>query len=301
MELLGRAHQTVVDGVPIAWGELGSGEPLVLLHGLLDSHRTWRRVAPLLARRHRVLMPDLPGHGWSGRPDAPYTLAWYARMLGDWLQALGIESAHVCGHSFGGGVAQWMLLDQRARIDRLALVAPGGLGREISLTMRLAAIPLLGRLASPYVLRFVVPAVLPLVAENLGHMEPAEIKRLLQMNRVPGTARAFQRSLEGVVDVFGQYHRTITRARELSDLPPVALFWGRDDPVIPLRHGRDAVARASGITLTTYEGCGHYPHLDVPERFAADLVAYLADPHRRPAELHGDDRRAPEGRRAAAS
>jgi pimeloyl-ACP methyl ester carboxylesterase len=71
MQMIGRAHETTVGDTSIAWGEMGSGEPLVLLHGMLDSHRTWRRSAPLLAERFRVLMPDMPGHGLSARPDAP--------------------------------------------------------------------------------------------------------------------------------------------------------------------------------------------------------------------------------------
>src|SRR5689334_2508018 len=138
MEMVASPRVTTVVGrsnvgpaCSIAWTELGSGPPVVLLHGLGDSHRTWRRVAPRLAREYRVLMPDLPGHGLSGRPDAPYTLGWYAETIAAWLDALGLERAHVVGHSFGGGVAQWLILDHRARIDRLALVAAGGLGPEV--------------------------------------------------------------------------------------------------------------------------------------------------------------------------
>lgn len=61
MDTLGTAHQIKVDGTSIAWSEMGAGFPVVLLHGLGDSHRTWRRTAPRLARMFRVLMPDLPG------------------------------------------------------------------------------------------------------------------------------------------------------------------------------------------------------------------------------------------------
>src|SRR4051812_41000341 len=107
----------------IHWVEAGSGPPLVLLHGLTDSHRTWSRVAPTLARNHRVLMPDLAGHGLSSRPDASYSLAWHAKVIGEWLDSLGIEQTDVVGHSFGGGVAQWLLLERRERVRRLGLVA----------------------------------------------------------------------------------------------------------------------------------------------------------------------------------
>jgi pimeloyl-ACP methyl ester carboxylesterase len=285
-EMVGQAHAAVVHGTAIVWGETGEGPPLVLLHGLMDSHRTWRRVAPLLGRRFRVLMPDLPGHGFSGRPDAPYTLSWHAQMVASWMASLGLQRAHVCGHSYGGGIAQWMILDQRSRVDRLALVSAGGLGREVALGMRLAAFPVLGRWFTPLALRHVMPFVLRRSTEAFGHMEPEEVERFVRWNRIPGTDRAFQRSLEGVIGFFGQHQQTVQRVNEVADPPPVALFWGTRDPILPVRHARNVMAHAAGLTLTTYEGCGHYPHLDVPEQFCRDLVEFLVDPHRPPAHLY---------------
>jgi pimeloyl-ACP methyl ester carboxylesterase len=280
MEMIGDAHETAVRDTTIAWGEMGSGPPLVLIHGIQDSHRAWRRAAPFLARRFRVLMPDLPGHGFSGRPDAPYTLTWYAQIVSAWMAEIGVERAHLCGHSFGGGVAQWMVLEQRRRIDRLALVAAGGLGREVAVGMRLATFPVLGAKITPLVLRHLLPVVLKHSSEVFGHMEPEEQERFIRMIRRPGTDRAFQRSVEAVINVFGQYVQTIQRAGEVPDLPPVALFWGAKDPIIPIAHGKKAVANSDNITLTVYQGCGHYPHLDAPERFSRDLADFLRDPNR---------------------
>lgn len=285
MEMIGTPHETAVAGTTIAWGEMGDGPPLLLLHGLFDSHRTWRRVAHLLAPHYRVLMPDMPGNGYSGRPDAPYTLAWHAEVIAEWMLAIGVETAHICGHSYGGGVAQWMLLEQRARIDRLALVSAGGLGRQVALGMRLAAFPFLGRKLTPPALRHVLPRIMKYVAATLGHMEPEEQERFVEMSRLPGTERAFQRTLAGVINVFGQYMQTAQRADEVDDMPPVALFWGRKDPIIPIRHGLNTMKRAEGLTLTVYETCGHYPHLDVSEVFARDLMEFLSDPVRPPARM----------------
>jgi len=109
----GRHRFAVVEGVRLHWAEQGESSrrpPLVLLHGLNDCYRTWRALAPGLARGRRLLMPDLPGHGLSGRPDASYELEWYARVMNGWLDALGVGCADVVAHSFGGGVAQAMLL-----------------------------------------------------------------------------------------------------------------------------------------------------------------------------------------------
>jgi pimeloyl-ACP methyl ester carboxylesterase len=285
MQMIGRAHETPVEGTSIAWGEMGEGEPLVLLHGVWDSHRTWRRAAPLLAERFRVLMPDLPGHGFSGRPDAPYTLSWYARTICAWMGTIGVACAHVCGHSYGGGVAQWMLLEDQSRIDRLALVASGGLGREVMLGLRLATFPVYGPLIAPTVMQLGAPLMMRIAAATFGHNEPEEIDRFARMSRIPGSARAFRRSVGGVINPLGQYMQTWQRIGEVDPLPPVAAFWGEKDPIIPLRHGLAARSRLEGATLSVYPRSGHYPHLDSPVRFARELTEFLDDPFRPRARL----------------
>src|SRR4051812_13469737 len=129
-----------LDEVSLHWTEAGAGRPTVLLHGLNDSHRTWRDIWPLLPGR-RVLMLDLPGRGMSSRPDAPYTVDWNAAQVARWMEHLDLRDADVVGHSYGGGVAQWLLLKCRSRIQRLGLLASGGLGREVYPWLRLASVP----------------------------------------------------------------------------------------------------------------------------------------------------------------
>jgi len=74
-------------------------------------------------------------------------------------------------------------------------------------------------------------------------------------------------------------------------MPPVALFWGAKDPIIPIRHGKDAVANSANITLTMYQGCGHYPQLDAPERFSRNLTEFLCDPSHLPARVRPNQRK----------
>jgi 3-oxoadipate enol-lactonase len=111
------------DDIDVAWFEAGRGEPLILVHGLGDDHRAWRRTLPDLMLRHRVVMYDLRGHGETslGRPDR--TL----RQLGDDLVALmdslRIDRADIAGFSLGGTVAMRAGIDHRARVRRLVLVA----------------------------------------------------------------------------------------------------------------------------------------------------------------------------------
>jgi len=278
--MIGHGHEIEAGDGSIAWGELGSGPPLVLLHGIRDSHRGWRRLAPLLAERFRVLMPDLPGHGLSGRPDAPYTLPWYAEQLSAWMEAIDLPRAHICGHSLGGGIAQWMMLDCRHRVDRLGLVSPGGLGREVGMGIRLATLPVLGPRFAEIVVRYGFQAYLRFSPETFGNMEADEVSRVVEMSRIPGSERAFLRSVESVINLSGQYMQTMDRAHEVENLPPISLFWGEEDPVLPVKHGRAALAASFGVSLTTYPRCGHFPQLQVPGQLARDLTEFLFDPDR---------------------
>jgi pimeloyl-ACP methyl ester carboxylesterase len=286
MEMLGKPRVTTVEGIHIAWSEFGtipeadSRPPVVLIHGLGDSHRTWRRAAPSLARHFRVIMPDLPGHGLSSRPDAPYTLEWYARMMRAFLDALELPRVHLVGHSFGGGIAQWMLLDDVDRIDRLVLVAPGGLGRDVSMGLRLASFPVVAPLVAPHLMGIGTRVMLR--GGLVTPVESDEIARSVWLNGAPGSARAFCRTVSGCIDLFGQTVQAWDRLHEVRELPPLKLVWGARDPIVPVRHGLAASLRFEGATFARYEKSGHFPHLDESARFGDEVVRFLDPASSRP-------------------
>jgi pimeloyl-ACP methyl ester carboxylesterase len=111
------------DDIDVAWFEAGRGAPLVLIHGLADDHRAWRRAVPDLMLRHRLILYDLRGHGETslGRPDG--TLAQLGRDLVALLEAIGVERADVAGFSLGGTIAMRAAIDHPERVNRLVLVA----------------------------------------------------------------------------------------------------------------------------------------------------------------------------------
>lgn len=273
------------------WAELGppaaqrSAPPVLLLHGLADAHLTWRAAAPLIARDRQVLMPDLPGCGWSSRPDASYSLDWHANVIARWVEALRLEQVDVVGHSFGGGLAQMLLLKCKPRVRRLALVASGGLGREVGPWLRLASLPgVVEYLGQP----FMGFGTRQAVGDDQQGRTVDEIAELAAMNEVRGTARAFARTARDVIDVWGQRKLFYDRAREAGALPPTRLFWGDHDALIPIAHGRALVEATRGVRLETFEDCGHYLHQQQPERFARSLLAFLDDPAVPPARLLGE-------------
>src|SRR5919202_1535170 len=83
----------------------GSGPPLVLIHGMVNSSRHWEDVALRLADRYTVIAPDLIGHGDSAAVRGDYSLGAHAASIRELLSAIGIDSASIVGHSLGGGVA----------------------------------------------------------------------------------------------------------------------------------------------------------------------------------------------------
>jgi pimeloyl-ACP methyl ester carboxylesterase len=112
------------NGVRLHALEMGSGSPVVMLHGLLVGNlATWYfGTAPVIARRHRVILYDLRGHGMSERAGTGYTLATMAADLSSLIAGLGLHEVSLVGHSYGGLVALRWALDHPGRVIKLALV-----------------------------------------------------------------------------------------------------------------------------------------------------------------------------------
>lgn len=105
----------------------GEGPPLLMIHGFPQTHVEWHRIAPALARRFTLILPDLPGYGWSvapagGRNHAPYAKRDMARVMIEIMENLGHVRFAVVGHDRGARVGYRMALDHPGRIERLALV-----------------------------------------------------------------------------------------------------------------------------------------------------------------------------------
>src|SRR5690349_16201851 len=134
-------RETVLHGHRIGYRIAGSGPPVVLIHGMLNSSRHLRRVARELARTHTVIARDLHGRGHPAGPQGDYSFGAHAAGIRDLLSRLGHDRVTVVGHSLGGGVALQFFYQFPERTQRLVLVSSGGLGREVSWPLRLAAAP----------------------------------------------------------------------------------------------------------------------------------------------------------------
>src|SRR5215208_6774656 len=115
------AHEVDLHGHRAVYRVAGSGPTVVLIHGMINSSSHWKAVATQLARSHRVIAPDLIGHGDSATPRGDYSLGAHAAVIRDLLSALGIDRATMVGHSLGGGIAMVFFWQFPERVERLAL------------------------------------------------------------------------------------------------------------------------------------------------------------------------------------
>jgi pimeloyl-ACP methyl ester carboxylesterase len=268
-----------VHGHRRAYRMAGQGPVLLLLHGIGDSSDSWLPVMPALTERFTVIAPDLLGHGRSDKPRADYSVAAFANGMRDLLEILGVERATVVGHSLGGGVAAQFGYQYPERLERLVLVASGGIGPHVASVLRLASVPL-AELVLPVLglppVRFVRSRALRLAAHvgsGLGH-DITEVNRVLDGLPDHTAQVAFVRTLRSVVDWRGQVVTMRDRAY-LADNVPVQIMWGTEDQVIPASHADLALGALADARVAIFEGVGHFPHRAEPERFVAELTAFI--------------------------
>lgn len=266
---------TLVNGERTRIRDSGGKKPaLVLVHGLANSLEIWDRVAGKLARQFRLIAFDLPGFGEASRPDAAYDGSFFAEQLRAVLDTLGLPRAHLVGSSLGASVIVRFSERHLGRVDRVALAAPGGFGRRTHPLMRLPALPLIGRrLGRPT--PFNNALTLKLAMHDRAQVTPALLALTNRYARAPGSERSFVRTLQTGVGLFGSKDRaTMTRIAAQLDRPALVL-WGRQDRVFPPAYAHRAAAVLPRSTLRLIDRCGHYPHWEQPDAFAAAVEAFL--------------------------
>ena len=266
-------------GGTIAYTTAGSGAPLLLIHGLGATRRSWQHVIDSLAATHTVIAPDLPGHGESDAPAGDYSLGAHAAALRDLLVALGHPSATVAGHSLGGGIALQFAYQFPSHTRRLLLISSGGLGPELSVLLRAATLPGaagvvagLVHLPTGVTRRLFQTVVLPglLAREDAGPL--AGLVRGLAR---PGQRQAFLRTARSVVDWHGQ---TVSAHRQLVLLTdiPVMIAWGSNDKTIPPDHHRALARQLPNPHVVEIANAGHSPHETAPAALTPAIHAFLA-------------------------
>ena len=271
--------QIELHGRRVIYRVAGSGPPIVLVHGMLNSSSHWREVALNLAGDYTVIAPDLIGHGDSAAPRGDYSLGAHAASIRDLLAAVGIERTTIVGHSLGGGVAMQFFYQFPQRVERLALISSGGLGHDVSPMLRTAALPGISGLLS----LTIHPRVLAALWETGRRLRGREaragvylqaVARALRPLENAGAREAFLQTLRAVIDVHGQRVSATDRLYLLESIPTM-IVWGERDNTIPLNHGRTAHEAIPGSLFRTLPAAAHFPHLEDPDGLSGVLREFM--------------------------
>ncbi|MEP7193161.1 MAG: alpha/beta fold hydrolase [Actinomycetota bacterium] len=272
-------HTAMLNGHELWYRDSGDGPAVLFIHGLTSSHRNWTHLVEKVEADHRVLAPDLFGHGASEKVMGDYSLGAHAATLRDLLDRLDIDRVTLVGHSFGGGIAMQFCYLFPERVERLVLVSSGGLGRSVSPLLRAATVPgagwVLPVIASGWV-RGRVEAVGRVLTSRgwRASSDTTEIWRGFTSLADADSRRAFLATTRSVIDPGGQTvsaHDHLPLAAEI----PTLVVWGTRDRMIPAWHATTAQQIIADSRVVLFEGAGHFPHLDQPERFAQLLSDFI--------------------------
>ena len=259
----------MLHGDRVAYRDDGAGEVLLLIHGIGGSSNSWSGVIPLLAKKYRVIAPDLLGHGESDKPRGDYSVGAFAVLLRDFLDALDIPQVTVIGHSLGGGIAMQFAHQHGEYCKRIVLISSGGFGGDVGRVLRVLSLP-----GSELVLPVIAsrPAILASNALRAltGSSNSFQARPSLS-NR--DNRQAFLRTLRAVVDFRGQ---AVSALNRVCMVLPAMIISGDQDRVIPVEHARAAHRTMPNSRLHIIPGVHHYPPTERPETVARLIDDFIA-------------------------
>jgi haloacetate dehalogenase len=266
----------------------GSGSPVLLLHGHPRTHATWHRIAPLLAHRHTVVCPDLRGYGQSSKPTTtrdhePYSKRAMARDCIELMRALGHERFAVIGHDRGAYVALRTALDHSASVDRLAVLDAIPIGEALArCNARFAASWwhwfFFGQLEQPAerIIAADPDAWYKATPEHMGDEAYADYQHAIHD---PETVHAMLEDYRAGLGIDRQHDDDDRRAKRRV-LCPVLVLWATDDDLPDLYGNVLEIWKAWADDLRGAPiASGHHMAEEAPDALAAELLAFLDEPH----------------------
>ncbi|KUL22276.1 alpha/beta fold hydrolase [Actinoplanes awajinensis] len=272
----------LVRGAGIRVHETGdpAAPPVVLLHGIGRSLEDWAPQHSRFDTDYRVISIDMPGFGLSQRMPAPTSLAVLADGVSATLDALGeTRPAHLMGNSLGGAVAMTMLAGTPERVATLTLVNSAGFGKEVTWTLRLLAVPGLGRQMLRRIDARTAPRVERTLFRDRALVTPERVAMAIRIAQQPDFAPVYleiAKELGGFRGIAPGW-RTALLASLAASTTPTMLIWGDRDMILPSTHLAAARAAFPHARAHLFPNTGHMPQLEQPDEFAGLVRPMLAE------------------------
>ncbi|MCW3063522.1 MAG: alpha/beta hydrolase fold protein [Solirubrobacterales bacterium] len=262
-----------IGGRPMNVIELGSGPPLLLIHGLGGSWQNWLETIPHFARAHRVIAPDLPGFGESPLPADSISIPGYGRAMRSLMDALEIPSAAVVGNSMGGFIGMELAVQFPERVERLVLVSAAGIAIEYQRREPIRTIARALEFAAGWVgAQADIVARRPRLRQLFLRTAAAHPERLpvpiaaeqLRASGKPGWLGAFDALLS---------YRIRPRLGEIRC--PTLIVWGDRDRMVPVRDADEFERAIPGARKVIFRDTGHMAMIERPAGFNRVVEEFL--------------------------
>lgn len=268
---------TLPSGTRAHYRERGpqDGPAIILLHGSAASLFTWEKWVPYFPQDARVISLDFPGHGLTGeRPGGDYWIDGLTAFLKEFIDALDIDKVALVGNSMGGGISANFAIQFPQKVTGLVLIDADGLPEDAfeeidgPVGFSIAHTPGVRWIATKVTPRFLVKQGLDNVSEKPGVVTEKAVDLYWDLLRHPGNRVAMIKRFKAAEE------RPMNHAFERITTPTL-LLWGEKDRLIPLANGEAMAERIDGAKLIVYEGVGHLPQEEIPERSAIDTFTFL--------------------------
>ncbi len=261
---------------------MGSGPPLLLVHGLMTSSYSFRYVMKPLSEHYRVVVPDLVGAGQSDKPDVSYEPQAMATWLVELVEELGIGGCPAIGNSLGGYLCMRAAMSSPSTFQCLVNLHSPGIP-EPRLRALAAALMVPGAQRALAALARRKPE--EWAHKNVHYFDETlksreEARQYGEPLASPEGARAFARYMAETLSAsaMGDFVRELERRRELGEAFPVPLMlvYARQDPMVPPKVGKRLAKLIPSAQMVWLEDSSHFAHVDSPERFLEAVLPFLS-------------------------
>jgi len=258
-----------VNSFKIHYYEEGQGQPLLLVHGLGQSIYTWRNNISDLAQSYRVIAVDMIGSGYSDKPELQYSIRDYAEFIRAFLDALGIEKAHMIGFGAGGMYILEMMALYPERVDKAVLVSPGGVSRGYPLLYRLMKVNLIGEICTFFVNK---SSIRKQILEAFFD-ETNVTEEMVQETYLPLASKEAKNALLSSIRSWDDSF-IFENIKDIHH--PILLLWGENDKWHPTETGKNLQQLLISSQLVIVRNCGHLVHEEKYREFKREVDSFLA-------------------------
>ena len=257
------------DGTKMHYEEAGTGETILLLHGFAASSSSWSAAIPALAHGHHVLAPDMPGFGFSDKPDVEYGNDLFVAATHEFLEKMGIARAILVGNSMGGGIAVQYVRKYPEQVSRLVLIDTAGVAEGFNTYQTLFKLIFnpLTEILPPN--RTMVGLILKdVLYHDAGKVTASQIDQYYRPYTTAGAMRAATKTMDSFSGHFPESDFTGIGV-------PTLILWGANDRIFPVDTSETLLRLIPHSKREILSECGHTPQEEQPTGFLESLTRFL--------------------------